>query len=157
MITGRTMPITFGTGAGLGMAYSNCQNDLRTPYLLYSNATKVSISFKGSDGSSYFQLKVAKSYTKAPRNSKIKLTDAFILVCNWIEMNYKKWPSIMMESSFRLFCYQCHRTVMGVFSKAAFLFVCFCFLMTLHESNNIPAKGMLMSQNLITGKPLAWL
>ncbi|NP_001188095.1 MICOS complex subunit MIC10 [Ictalurus punctatus] len=36
----RTMPITFGTGAGLGMAYSNCQNDLRTPYLLYSNATK---------------------------------------------------------------------------------------------------------------------
>ncbi|KAL6482964.1 hypothetical protein MHYP_G00078360 [Metynnis hypsauchen] len=36
----RTLPIAFGTGAGLGMAYSNCQNDLRSPYLLHSNTTK---------------------------------------------------------------------------------------------------------------------
>lgn len=42
VITGRTMPIAFGTGAGLGMAYSNCQNDLRGPYLLHSRAAKVS-------------------------------------------------------------------------------------------------------------------
>ncbi|KAG9269695.1 MICOS complex subunit MIC10 [Astyanax mexicanus] len=36
----RTFPIAFGTGTGLGMAYSNCQNDLRSPYLVHSNATK---------------------------------------------------------------------------------------------------------------------
>uniref|UniRef100_A0A6Q2Y2M7 MICOS complex subunit MIC10 n=1 Tax=Esox lucius TaxID=8010 RepID=A0A6Q2Y2M7_ESOLU len=33
----RTWPITFGLGTGLGMAYTNCQNDLRTPYLLKRN------------------------------------------------------------------------------------------------------------------------
>lgn len=53
MITGRTMPIAFGTGVGLGMAYSNCQNDLRTPYLLHSNVTKVSISVEDGERSNY--------------------------------------------------------------------------------------------------------
>ncbi|KAI4875973.1 hypothetical protein NFI96_015166, partial [Prochilodus magdalenae] len=38
----RTWPIAFATGAGLGMAYSNCQNDLRSQYLLHSNVPKVS-------------------------------------------------------------------------------------------------------------------
>ncbi|XP_046896421.1 MICOS complex subunit MIC10 [Hypomesus transpacificus] len=28
-----TWPIAFGLGGGLGMAYSNCQNDLRSQYL----------------------------------------------------------------------------------------------------------------------------
>ncbi|XP_016891272.2 MICOS complex subunit MIC10 [Cynoglossus semilaevis] len=30
-----TWPIAFGSGAGLGMAYANCQNDLRSHYLLH--------------------------------------------------------------------------------------------------------------------------
>ncbi|KAK9954610.1 hypothetical protein ABG768_016661 [Culter alburnus] len=36
----RTSPIAFGTGLGLGMAYSNCQNDLRSHYVLHSNVAK---------------------------------------------------------------------------------------------------------------------
>ncbi|KAM4738411.1 MICOS complex subunit MIC10 isoform 1-T1 [Anableps anableps] len=31
----RTWPITLFSGAGLGMAYANCQNDLRSHYLLH--------------------------------------------------------------------------------------------------------------------------
>ncbi|XP_037102309.1 MICOS complex subunit MIC10 [Syngnathus acus] len=30
-----TWPITLGSGMGLGMAYANCQNDLRLHYLLH--------------------------------------------------------------------------------------------------------------------------
>lgn len=30
---GHTWPISFGSGAGLGMAYANCQNDLRSHYV----------------------------------------------------------------------------------------------------------------------------
>lgn len=30
---GHTWPISLGSGVGLGMAYANCQNDLRSHYL----------------------------------------------------------------------------------------------------------------------------
>ncbi|XP_030078440.1 MICOS complex subunit MIC10 [Microcaecilia unicolor] len=30
----KTWPVTFGSGLGIGMALSNCQNDLREHYLL---------------------------------------------------------------------------------------------------------------------------
>ncbi|XP_028849359.1 MICOS complex subunit MIC10 [Denticeps clupeoides] len=36
----RTWPIAFATGAGLGMSYSNCQNDLRSPYILHRSVPK---------------------------------------------------------------------------------------------------------------------
>ncbi|CAF0906117.1 unnamed protein product, partial [Adineta ricciae] len=29
----RPWPVFLGTGMGIGMAYSNCQNDLRSPYV----------------------------------------------------------------------------------------------------------------------------
>uniref|UniRef100_A0A8C4ZFW6 MICOS complex subunit MIC10 n=1 Tax=Gadus morhua TaxID=8049 RepID=A0A8C4ZFW6_GADMO len=34
---GRTWPISFGLGTGLGMAASNCQNDLRSHYVLHGS------------------------------------------------------------------------------------------------------------------------
>uniref|UniRef100_A0AAY4EH20 MICOS complex subunit MIC10 n=1 Tax=Denticeps clupeoides TaxID=299321 RepID=A0AAY4EH20_9TELE len=40
----RTWPIAFATGAGLGMSYSNCQNDLRSPYILHRSVPKLSVN-----------------------------------------------------------------------------------------------------------------
>uniref|UniRef100_A0A3P9P733 MICOS complex subunit MIC10-like n=1 Tax=Poecilia reticulata TaxID=8081 RepID=A0A3P9P733_POERE len=43
---GRTWPITLFSGAGLGMAYANCQHDLRSHYLLHTSE-QVSLDFIG--------------------------------------------------------------------------------------------------------------
>ncbi|XP_077386727.1 MICOS complex subunit Mic10-like isoform X2 [Festucalex cinctus] len=36
----RTWPVSFGVGLGLGMGYSNCQNDFRSPYLIHGRVVK---------------------------------------------------------------------------------------------------------------------
>ena len=40
---GRPWPVAFGTGIGLGMGYSNCQNDFQQPYLLHGKRIKVQV------------------------------------------------------------------------------------------------------------------
>ncbi|KAG8007812.1 Neuroblastoma suppressor of tumorigenicity 1, partial [Nibea albiflora] len=39
----RTWPVALGSGMGLGMGYSNCQHDLRSPYLIHGRIVKVSV------------------------------------------------------------------------------------------------------------------
>lgn len=39
---GRTWPVSLGSGLGLGMGYSNCQHDFRSPYLIHGRVVKVS-------------------------------------------------------------------------------------------------------------------
>ncbi|XP_057702349.1 MICOS complex subunit Mic10-like [Corythoichthys intestinalis] len=36
----RMWPVSFGAGLGLGMGYSNCQNDFRSPYLIHGRVLK---------------------------------------------------------------------------------------------------------------------
>ncbi|CAB1434088.1 unnamed protein product [Pleuronectes platessa] len=36
----RTWPVSLGSGLGLGMGYANCQNELRSPYLIHGRVVK---------------------------------------------------------------------------------------------------------------------
>ncbi|XP_033939488.1 MICOS complex subunit Mic10-like isoform X1 [Pseudochaenichthys georgianus] len=38
--SGRTWPVSLGSGLGLGMGYANCQHDLRSPYLVHGSMVK---------------------------------------------------------------------------------------------------------------------
>lgn len=46
LLPGRTWPVSFGSGLGLGMGYSNCQHDFRSPYLIHGRMVKVSTQSK---------------------------------------------------------------------------------------------------------------
>ncbi|XP_013861804.1 MICOS complex subunit Mic10 isoform X2 [Austrofundulus limnaeus] len=36
----RMWPLSFGSGLGLGMGYTNCQHDFRSPYLIHGRVLK---------------------------------------------------------------------------------------------------------------------
>ncbi|KAG7493053.1 MICOS complex subunit Mic10-like [Solea senegalensis] len=36
----RTWPVSMGSGLGLGMGYSNCQRDFKSPYLIHGRVVK---------------------------------------------------------------------------------------------------------------------
>jgi inner membrane organizing system protein 1 len=42
---GRPWPVAFGTGIGLGMGYSNCQNDFQQPNILHGKRIKVHVYY----------------------------------------------------------------------------------------------------------------
>lgn len=63
LIQGRTWPITLGSGMGLGMAYANCQTDLRLHYLVPKKVSK-------TDTHIHTHTKVTISGTLAHSNEK---------------------------------------------------------------------------------------
>jgi len=40
-LIGRPWPVAFGAGVGLGMGYSNCQQDFKNPGLLHGHLKRV--------------------------------------------------------------------------------------------------------------------